>query len=840
MRPSRPRWEDRLIRPIVRAKDGSTRGRIPWRRFSWWRFARKCWKGTVPEQIALSFAEVLRRLRTEAQLTQEDLAEIAGLSPRSVSDLERGVNRTARKATAELLANALKLADPVRALFVAAARGLGPAADVIGAKQGRSTEEFTAKVSRNLPREVPGFSGRRVELARMLEVISPSGGLGADKSAIDKSDRPAEIIAISGTAGVGKTALAIRFARQVAQRYPDGQLYVNLRGFDPSGSAISPDDALRYLLDALAVPPQRMPADLATRGALFRGMVDGKRVLIVLDNAHDAEQVRPLLPGSPGSLVLVTSRSQLTGLIAADAATPLSLDVLTADEAHELVGRRLGPEVVAAEPQATAELITLCARLPLALGVAAGRAATRPGLSLAALADELRDTRNRLAALEVGDAATDVRAVLSWSYEQLSEPAARTFRLLGLHPGPDVSVAAAASLAGVSCAQVTMALRELTRMHVVAEPRPGRFAFHDLLRAYAVQQAEATDSQPDQQAAVRRCLAFYLHSAHAAALQINQVRKPLDLPPVEPGSMPEGFAGQGQPMAWFDAESSVLFRLFNQAVSNHDDESAWQIAWTLSPFLYRHNRWHECIGVQRLSLQAAQRLGGLVGLGHAYCELGRGLVNIGDFAGAEPQLAEALRIFGELGDRANEATAHHGFGALFEQQGQYAQSLSHAREALRIVREIGPASTVARLENVIGWLYGHLGQFDEALACCQKALKFQSEIGYRVGEADTWDSLGYIHNGRREYRQAAVAYGQAVELYHEIGDRFHEAGAHIGLGDALLRVGDQDAARKGWRQALAILESIPHRDAERARSRLNRLDLGEPLAEESRAGQQAE
>jgi tetratricopeptide (TPR) repeat protein/transcriptional regulator with XRE-family HTH domain len=797
-------------------------------------------EGTVPKQIVLSFAEVLRRLRTEAQLTQEDLAEIAGLSPRSVSDLERGINRTARKATAELLANALGLADPVRALFVATARGLGPAADVLAAGRGQSPEEFTAPGPRNLPREVPGFSGRRVELARMLDVISPSGGLGTSQSPSYESDRPAEIIAISGTAGVGKTALVIRFARQVAKHYPDGQLYVNLRAFDPSGSTVSPDDALRYLLDALAVPPQRMPADLQTRGALFRSMVDGKRVLIVLDNAHDAEQVRPLLPGSPGSLVLVTSRSQLTGLIAADAATPLRLDVLTTKEAHELLGRRLGPEVVAAEPQATAELITLCARLPLALGVAAGRAATRPGLSLAALADELRDTRNRLDALEVGDAATDVRAVLSWSYEQLSEQAARTFRLLGLHPGPDVSVAATASLAGVSRREVTVALRELTRMHVVAELRPGRFAFHDLLRAYAVQQAEATDSQQDRQAAVRRCLAFYLHSAHAAALQVNQVRKPIDLPPVEPGSMPEEFAGPGQPMAWFDAESSVLFRLFNQAVSSHDDESAWQIAWTLSPFLYRRNRWHECIGIQRLSLQAAQRLGGPAGLGHAYYELGRGLVNIGDFAGAEPQLAESLRIFGELGDRANEAVAHHGFGALFEQQGQYAQSLSHAREALRVVREIGPASTVAKLENTVGWLYAHLGQFDEALASCQSALKFQSEIGHRVGQADTWDSLGYIYNGREEYRQAAAAYGHAVELYHEIGDRFHEAGALIGLGDALLRVGEQDAARKNWKQALAIMESLPHHDAERARTRLNRLDLGGPMAKETRAGPQAE
>jgi len=670
-----------------------------------------------------------------------------------------------------------------------------------------------------LPLEAPGFSGRHAELDRMLRVAGPAPGEEPD----GLSPGTVRIIAITGTAGVGKTALAIRFARQVAKRFPDGQLYANLRGFDPSGSATSPDDALRYFLDALAVPPQRMPADLEARAALFRSMLDGKRVLIVLDNAHDTDQVRPLLPGSPGSMVVVTSRSQLTGLVAAEGATPLSLDVLTEDEAHELLGRRLGPEVVAAEPQPAAELIALCARLPLALGVAAGRAATRPVLSLAALAAELRDTRNRLEALEVGDAATDVRAVLSWSYEQLSEPAARMFRLLGLHPGPDVSAAAAASLAGVSLADATAALRELTRTHVVAEPQPGRFAFHDLLRAYASQQAESEDSEADRAAAARRCRDHYLHTAHAGAVQANRVRKPLDLAPPEPGAVPEEFSGRGEALAWFDVESPVMFGLLASAISGGDDQYVWQIVWTLAPFLYRRGRWHECIGIQRLALRAAQHLGDPVGLGHAHYELGRGLVNIGGFTDAEPHLSQALDIFGQLGDRANEATVHQGFGHLFEQQGRYAQSLVHAREALRVVREIGPAQTVASIENSVGWLYAHLGQCEEALVYCQRSLKFQREIGHRAGEADTWDSLGYTHSRMKDHAQAAECYRQAVDIYYEIGDRYHEAGSHMGLGDAKLHAGDPAAARKHWEQALAIFESIPHQDAEQARARLSNL-----------------
>jgi DNA-binding SARP family transcriptional activator len=676
-------------------------------------------------------------------------------------------------------------------------------------------------VPAQLPLEAPGFSGRHAELERMLALIGADPDQNPALADLDGSGRDTvQIIAITGTAGVGKTALANRFARQVAKRFPDGQLYVNLRGFDPSGSALSPESALRFFLDALAVQPQRMPVDADGRAALFRSLLDGKRVLIVLDNARDPDQVRPLLPGSPGSLVVVTSRSQLTGLVVAEGATPLGLDVLTEEEAHELLGRRLGPDVVAAEPAAAAELISLCARLPLALGVAAGRAATRPGFALAALAAELRDTRSRLEVLDAGDAATDVRAVLSWSYEQLSPSAARMFRLLGLHPGPDVSLAAAASLAGVSRSEAASALRELTRVHAVAEHVPGRFAFHDLLRAYAVDQAETMDSEADRTAAERRCRDHYLHTGHAAALQSNSLRKALDLEPLEPAAVPEEFSGRGQALAWFEAENPVMVGLLNQAIASGDDRYAWQISWTLAPFYYRRGRWHECISIQRQALKAAQRLGDPVGLGHAHYELGRGLVITGDFAEAEPHLSTALDIFGRLGDRANEATVHQGFGALFEHQGRYAQSLVHAREAMRVVEEIGPASTLAGLENSVGWLYAHLGQCEKALVYCQRSLEFQREIGYRGGEADTLDSLGYTHSRMNDYQQAADCYQQAVEIYREIGDRYHEAGSYIGLGDAQLHAVGPEAAGESWEQALAILESIPHDDAELVRGRL--------------------
>jgi DNA-binding SARP family transcriptional activator len=675
-------------------------------------------------------------------------------------------------------------------------------------------------VPAQLPLEAPGFSGRHSELERMLRAIGDDTVPIGDGGPVDDT---VQIIAISGTAGVGKTALANRFARQVASRFPDGQLYVNLRGFDPSGSALSAESALRFFLDALGVQPQRMPVDADGRAALFRSLLNGKRVLIVLDNARDPDQVRPLLPGSPGSLVVVTSRSQLTGLVVAEGATPLTLDVLTEEEAHELLGRRLGKDVVAAEPEAASELISLCARLPLALGVAAGRAATRPGFSLAALAAELRDTRNRLEMLDAGDAATDVRAVLSWSYEQLSPSAARMFRLLGLHPGPDVSLAAAASLAAVSRSEAASALRELTRVHALAEHVPGRYAFHDLLRAYAVDQAETVDGTADRAAAIRRSMDFYLHTAHAGALQSNSLRKALDLDPLAPGAVPEEFSGRNQALAWFEAENPILVSLLYQAIASGDDRYAWQITWTLAPFYYRRGRWPECITIQRQALQAAERLADPVGLGHAHYELGRGLILTGDFAGAESHLSTALDIFGQLGDRANEMTVHQGFGALFEHQGRYAQALVHAREAMRVVEEIGPESTLAGLENSVGWLYAHLGQCEKALVYCQRSLEFQREIGYRGGEADTLDSLGYTYSRMSDHQRAADCYRQATEIYREIGDRYHEAGSYLGLGDAQREAVGPAAARASWQQALDILESIPHEDASQARDRLGSL-----------------
>jgi len=412
-------------------------------------------------------------------------------------------------------------------------------------------------VPRQLPAAAAHFAGRAGELKVLDGLLERAAGTGDT----------AVISAITGTAGIGKTALAVRWARQVAGRFPDGQLHVDLRGFGPAGPPVMPGEAIGSFLDGLGVPAERIPAGLEARAGLYRSLLAGKRMLIVLDNARDPAQVRPLLPAWPGCLVLVTSRNQLTGLAAADGAHLLTLDVLTEPEARALLERRLGTGRVTGQAAAVTELTRLCARLPLALSIAAARAAACPGLSLTALAAELRGTPARLDALGTGDAATDVRTVFSWSCQQLTGPGARMFRLLAVHPGPDITAPAAASLSGVPLPQARHALAELASAHLITEHAPGRYAFHDLLRVYAAEQARARESEPERDAAEHRVLDHYLHTAAAAALLLHPDHEPISLNPPQPGVQPEELTSRRQALDWVAAEPHVLLAVISHAPS---------------------------------------------------------------------------------------------------------------------------------------------------------------------------------------------------------------------------------------------------------------------------------
>ena len=498
-----------------------------------------------------------------------------------------------------------------------------------------------AWVPRQLPAPIAGFTGREAELQALDELIREPSPTGT-----------AVIATVSGTAGVGKTTLAVHWAHRVAGWFPGGQLCLDLRGFDPAGPVTSAE-AIRGFLRAFKVPPEQIPDDLAAQTDLYRGLVARRRVLIVLDNARDTAQVRPLLPGSTCCAVLVTSRNQLAGLTVAEGARPLNLDLLTYAEARQLLAGRIGADRVAAEPGAVEEIITSCALLPLALAIAAVRAAARPRFPLEQLASELRDTRNAgLAVFDTGDQATDLQAVISWSCRQLGAPASRLFRLLGLHPGPDITVSAAASLAGLPKGDARSALAELARAHLVTEYTPGRFAFHDLLRAYAVGQAHLRDSEAERQAATHRMLDHYLHAAHAAAVTLKPSADPVLVRPAEPGVVlepePPDYAAA---RAWFQAEHPVLVAEIQLAAATGLDTPAWHLALTMTEYLARQGQWQDLGTTQHAALESARKQGFRLGAALAHQGLGRAYPWLGRHAEASAHLQQAMSLFTKLGDR---------------------------------------------------------------------------------------------------------------------------------------------------------------------------------------------
>jgi DNA-binding SARP family transcriptional activator len=668
-----------------------------------------------------------------------------------------------------------------------------------------------------LPPETAGFVGRATELSRLdalLPVARPGG---------DAAPEVPPIALITGTAGVGKTTLAIRFARQAGSLFTDGQLYVNLRGFDPVSEPMAPGTALEWFFDALGVPAGEVPPALEAQSALLRTLLDGKRMLLLLDNARDADQVRPLLPGSPGCMVLVTSRSQLTGLVV-EGATPVPLDVLDRREAADLVARRLGAQRAAAESAAVDALVEHSAGLPLALSVTCARAAARPAMRLADLAAELADARGRLDALATGEESTDLRAVFSWSADKLSEPAALIFRLIGLHPGPDIAAPAVASLAALPLRRARAALAELTRASLLTQDAAGRFGCHDLLRAYAAELAMAALSGTERDLARRRLLDHHLHTAHAATARLYPARRLVTLSAPAAGVVPEEFHGPGAYEAalnWFGAEYRVLRNAIELAADRRCDEHCWKLAWCWAPLLYRRGRLLEAIAGQRTAVLAAGRLGDRDALARVHSELGNVSGRLGDFQASGEHLRQALELFTELGDRGAVGEVLNGLAVLCAQQDRYDEALEHAAEGLRVRRSLEDEAAIAYSENGVGWILAHLGQPDAALWYCQRALSMHREAGSRTGVADTLDSIAYAYGELEDYPQATAHYEEAVAMYRILGDPHSEAGSLLRLGDIRLASGDLAAARCSWEQALALLDQVPGADASEARRRLN-------------------
>ncbi|MET8152697.1 BTAD domain-containing putative transcriptional regulator [Actinoplanes sp. NPDC049668] len=658
-----------------------------------------------------------------------------------------------------------------------------------------------------LPRAVPGFVGRGAELA------------GLDALLDGDAQRPmiVAVSAVSGMAGVGKTALVLHWAHRVADRFPDGQLYVNLRGYDEAG-VVSPPDALSGFLEALGVPHARIPSGLEARTGLYRSLLASRRMLVVLDNARDSAHVRCLLPGAGGCTVVVTSRDRLDGLIAAEWAAPLTLGVLTAAESATLLANRLGADRIASEPAAAADIVEATGRLPLALSIVAARVATHPTFPLGAIAAELQSAEARLDALDDGD----VRRVFSWSYLALGKDAARLFALLGLHPGPDLTRAAAAALADVPTATVTPLLRELTRLHLLAEHAPGRYAFHDLLRAYAAELAESSERVDERAAALGRLYDHYLHAAYPAALLLQpqwpriEPVPPLPVPARRPVTDHQGA------LAWFMAEHRVLVRVVQQAAENGFEAYAWQIAWALNTFLAPRGMWQDQLTSQRVALTAAEKIDDVAGQAVANRLLARAMTRLGDLAAAEYRLKRAIELYEGLGDPTGQAQTLHNYCELCFMDGRLDEALAHGREALRLYRLVGNPPGEARTLNAIGWLLATTGDYAQAIESCTEALVEQRRSDDRNGQAATLDSLGFAYDRLGDRERAADCYEQAIELFRDSVDRYHEAETLIRLGDTREGMGDRTAAIAAWRQAVRIYEDVGDPAAEEARRRLER------------------
>lgn len=724
-------------------------------------------------------------------LTQEQLAERAGLSVRTVHGVESGQIRRPRNTSLRMLAEALGLVGEDRDSFIAVARR-PPANPGTGQPAG------AVLMPAQLPPDLAAFTGRLAEM-RSLDRLLPAGG-----SAL----AAVPIVTISGAAGIGKTTLAVHWAHRVRHQFPDGQLFLNLRGFDPAGSPLKPGEGIRTLLDALHVPQQRIPATLDAQVGLYRSRLDGKRMLVVLDNAGHADQVRPLLPAADGCMAVVTSRNRLLSLIASEAAQLLPLDLLSREGARTLIARRIGATRVAGEPQATDEIIARCTGLPLALAIVAARAVTNPRSRLGELAVELANADNVLDTMGDPGTTTDLRSVFSWSYRALSVDAARLFRLLSVHPGPDLSTATAASLAGVPLARTARLLAELAGVSLVTEPGPGRYAFHDLLSAYAHELADTVDGDADRREARLRLLDHYLDTADAAARLHNPlVRQPAGAR-VRPDAAAVPLASNREARLWFEAERAALIAVIEQAAGAGFDSHASHLAQAVMWFLDQAGHWADQLRVQQVAVAAAGRLADATALAHAHRRVGVAHGRLGESEQAEQHLRTALDMFTELDESNPRTGVHSALGALYERQGDYDQALQHDQQALELAYATGHEAAQARCLNAVGWCYALRGEYQQTIIYSEQALVRYQRLDDPAGAAKAWDSLGFARSGLGEHLPAIECYQRALELLDRHDSRDDRVDTLTHLGDSYHAIGDLAAARRAWQAALEILTQL--------------------------------
>jgi tetratricopeptide (TPR) repeat protein/transcriptional regulator with XRE-family HTH domain len=766
------------------------------------------------------FAGMLRQLRAGAGLTQEELAEAAGLNPRTISDLERGLATTPHKDTVRLLVGALQLSSPERAEFEAAARGRAAA--------GRARGRGAAAATRTLPRDIASFTGRQHELAELTDAAADTGGV-------------VSIHAIGGMAGIGKTAFAVHAAHRLAGRFPGGQIFLPLHAHTPGQQPADPADALASLLLTIGVPAGQIPADLQARTGLWRDQLAGRPLLLVLDDAADSEQVRPLLPGAGGSLVLVTSRRRLTAL---EDARVISLDALPPGEAAGLLVRlAVRPGLSAADP-AVREITRLCGCLPLAIGMLARQLYHHPVWTVAGLAAELAAATGRLELLVTENLS--VAAAFDLSYADLTSGQQRLFRRLALHPGTDIDPYAAAALDGTGLAAARHGLEALYEHYLLTEPAPGRYRMHDLIREHARALASRLDPGDDRELATGRLLDYYQHAAaRAQALLARGVPAPA------PGALPADvpvLAGREQALAWARAERTSLLACLDQATAAGQHARIITLTAGLTALLRYDGPWDEAITRHATAVQAARQLGDRPGQAHALTDLGDVRRLTGDYPGAARDLQEALGISRDLGDRTGQALAltHLGYtrrltgdlrGAARDLQealgicrdlgdrrgqalaltrlghtrlmtGDYPAAARDLQEALGVCRDLGDRTGQALALTYLGggeWL---TGDYPGAVRDLQEALSISQDLGDRTGQAISLGFLGVVRRLTGDYPGAGRDLQEALGICRDLGDRIGQAISLSSLGEVLGLTGDFPGAARDLQEALRIFREI--------------------------------
>lgn len=652
-----------------------------------------------------------------------------------------------------------------------------------------------------MPAIAPHFVGRQRELDFLTDRL--------------ENTTTVAITSIGGTAGIGKTTLALRWAHEHRDRFPDGQLYVDLLGFGP-GEPLDPATVVQGFLAALQVPKERMPADVSAQFALYRSVLAGRNMLVLLDNARDSNQVRPLLPGSPSCTVLVTSRNELGGLIAKEGAARLTLALPSVEESRDMLTARLGEHRTSAAGDAVDALITRCARLPIALTIAAARAMIEPQRPLDQLVTELAE-------LTTGDGAeTDIRAVFHSSYRTLPPDGARMFRLLGLHPGTDVGIHAAASLAGLPLSDTRRLLSRLTRASLLSEHEPDRFRYHDLLREYATERAVAEESAEERRGAVTRVLDFYLHAAYANDRLLYPHRDTLSLHEPATGVSDASVTNRDEAWRWFVIERRNLLHALALAERMGNHRHVWQLGWSLSTYFGRTGNWHDWENAMRASVRSARQEGDIAGIAGSLRILGRIMTLIARYPEAVEHLEAALHMSVDPDGRAH---IHQALSLALERAGALEEARDNAARAVKLARRSGHRLRQARGLSQLGRVQSELGANEDAYRSCELARRLLLAEGDRVSLGDATEGLGRAAHRLGRLDSAAEYYRYAIELFQEYDDEHSQAHVLHRLGSAYEAAGKPDDALEVWTQAAELLTKLEHPDADAVRAKAARTGL---------------